>query len=102
MVFIHTVLIMRRPKSTISFFYTSVVLMVFAFVSMTDNTLAYATPIKNSTIATTTTSSLLDNMQTKKVRVGDIDIAYKIFGKGKPLSLIAGSGANMDMWDLQS
>ena len=85
---------MRRPKSTISFFYTSVVLMVFAFVSMTDNTLAYATPIKNSTIAATTkTSSLLDNMQTKKVRVGDIDIAYKIFGKGKPLLLIAKSFA---------
>jgi len=50
-------------------------------------------------MTTANASSFLDNIQTKKVRVGDIDIAYKIFGKGKPLLLIAGSGANMDMWD---
>lgn len=73
-------------------------LIVFAFASMTNNTLAYTTSIKNS-MTTANASSFLDNIQTKKVRVGDIDIAYKIFGKGKPLLLIAGSGANMDMWD---
>jgi pimeloyl-ACP methyl ester carboxylesterase len=44
-------------------------------------------------------SSLISSMATKKVKVGDIDVAYKIFGKGKPLLLIAGSGASMDMWD---
>lgn len=27
--------------------------------------------------------SFLDNLETKKAHVGDIDIAYKIFGKGK-------------------
>ncbi|HET7285419.1 MAG TPA: alpha/beta hydrolase, partial [Nitrososphaeraceae archaeon] len=41
----------------------------------------------------------LDNIQTKKVRAGDIDIAYKIFGKGKPLLLIPGFSATMDVWD---
>lgn len=52
------------------------------------------------------TNSNLTNQMTfqsippKKVHVGDIDIAYKMFGKGKPLLLIAGSGATMDMWDL--
>lgn len=46
-----------------------------------------------------TNSVSIQNMPPKKVHVGDIDIAYKIFGKGKPLLLIAGSGANMDMWD---
>jgi pimeloyl-ACP methyl ester carboxylesterase len=45
------------------------------------------------------TSSLIKNVAAKKVHVGDIDIAYKIIGRGKPLILIAGSGAGMDMWD---
>lgn len=44
-------------------------------------------------------SSLISSMAAKKVKVGDLDVAYKIFGKGKPLLLIAGSGASMDMWD---
>ena len=46
-----------------------------------------------------TSSSLIKNVATKKVHVGDIDMAYKIIGKGKPLILISGSGASMDMWD---
>jgi hypothetical protein len=36
-----------------------------------------------------TSSSLIKNVETKKVHVGDIDMAYKIIGKGKPLMLIA-------------
>jgi pimeloyl-ACP methyl ester carboxylesterase len=43
--------------------------------------------------------SFLDNIETKKVRVGDIDIAYKIFGKGEPLLLIPGFSQPMDTWD---
>ena len=53
----------------------------------------------NSSIITTSQSFSLDNIETKKVRVGDIDIAYKIFGKGKPLLLIPGFSMTMDMWD---
>ena len=34
----------------------------------------------------------------KKVRVGDIDIVYKMFGKGNPILLISGSGNAMDVW----
>src|SRR5919198_182980 len=45
--------------------------------------------------------NLLDvqNIQAKKVHVGDIDIAYKVFGKGEPFLLISGSGLVMDAWD---
>src|SRR2546422_9692593 len=39
--------------------------------------------ITNSIIA-------IQNIPTKKVHVGDIDIAYKILGKGKPIILIGG------------
>lgn len=38
-------------------------------------------------------------MERKKVRVGDIDIAYKIFGKGEPILLIPGFSQPMDTWD---
>jgi hypothetical protein len=66
-------------------------LIVFAFASMANNTLAYTTSIKNSTMTTANALSFsLDNIQTKKVRVGDINIAYKIFGQGEPLLLIPG------------
>jgi len=38
------------------------------------------------------------NIPIKKVHVGDIDIAYKAFGKGYPILLISGSGLVMDQW----
>lgn len=43
---------------------------------------------------------IIDNEPTQTVRVGDIDIAYKQFGKGeaKPIVLITGLGATMDTW----
>jgi pimeloyl-ACP methyl ester carboxylesterase len=40
----------------------------------------------------------IQNISLKKVHVGDIDIAYKTFGKGDPFLLISGSGLAMDMW----
>ena len=45
--------------------------------------------------------SAIDNMPTQKVRVGDIDIAYKQLGNGSdiPIVLIAGGGTTMDMWN---
>jgi pimeloyl-ACP methyl ester carboxylesterase len=41
----------------------------------------------------------LQNIPAKKVHVGDIDIAYKVFGKGDPFLLISGSGLVMDAWN---
>jgi pimeloyl-ACP methyl ester carboxylesterase len=40
----------------------------------------------------------IQNIPVKKVHVGDIDIAYKVFGKGDPFLLISGSGLVMDAW----
>ncbi|MGB8938455.1 MAG: alpha/beta hydrolase, partial [Candidatus Nitrosopolaris sp.] len=40
------------------------------------------------------------NIPLKKVHVGDIDVAYKIFGKGNnTIILINGAGENMNFWD---
>ena len=41
----------------------------------------------------------LHGIETKKVHVGDIDIAYKMFGKGNPILLINGFSAPLDFWD---
>jgi pimeloyl-ACP methyl ester carboxylesterase len=46
-----------------------------------------------------TSSFDVQNISSKKVHVGDIDIAYKVFGKGDPFLLISGSGLVMDAWD---
>jgi pimeloyl-ACP methyl ester carboxylesterase len=40
----------------------------------------------------------VQNLPIKKVHVGDIDIAYKTFGKGEPILLISGSANVMDFW----
>ena len=59
----------------------------------------------NSNIFSSTSSfqskaSILDNLPSQHIKVGDISIAYKQIGKAdaKPLILITGGGATMDMW----
>jgi pimeloyl-ACP methyl ester carboxylesterase len=41
----------------------------------------------------------IQNIPAKKVQVGDINIAYKLFGKGDPILLISGVGSVMDTWN---
>ena len=57
----------------------------------------------STSVSGSSTNSIITNQNTsigvKKVRVGDIDVAYRMFGKGDPLLLIAGAGATMDSWD---
>jgi alpha-beta hydrolase superfamily lysophospholipase len=58
-------------------------------------------------IAPTTTNGLnfanqsidLHDIETKKIRVNDIEMAYKIFGNGSPILLINGYSAALDFWD---
>jgi pimeloyl-ACP methyl ester carboxylesterase len=90
---------MRRASVAISLAFSMfiIVTMILNGVSISNNLMVYATSTINSTAITTNT--FLDNIETKKVRVGDIDIAYKMFGKGKPLLLIPGFSMTIDMWD---
>ena len=56
----------------------------------------------NSGQANSTNTTGLVNIQDiplKKVHVGDIDIAYKVFGKGDPIILHNGASDGMDAWD---
>jgi pimeloyl-ACP methyl ester carboxylesterase len=47
----------------------------------------------------TTNSVNIQDIPLEKVRVGDIDIAYKMFGKGEPILLISGASSDLDSWD---
>ena len=47
----------------------------------------------------TTSSVNLQDIPLEKVRVGDIDVAYKMFGKGYPILLFNGASDGMDAWD---
>lgn len=46
-----------------------------------------------------TNSVNIHDIPLEKVRVGDIDIAYKMFGKGDPIILFNGASDGMDAWD---
>jgi pimeloyl-ACP methyl ester carboxylesterase len=52
----------------------------------------------NQMNANITNSLNIESISSKKVQVGDIDFAYKSFGKGDALLLISGSGLVMDAW----
>jgi pimeloyl-ACP methyl ester carboxylesterase len=58
----------------------------------------YGQPGSNQTNSNTTNSPDIQNIPLKKVHVGDIDIAYKMFGKGDPIILHNGAGDGMDAW----
>jgi pimeloyl-ACP methyl ester carboxylesterase len=62
---------------------------------------AYGQPQpKNQMNSNDITNSLdIQSIPSKKVHVGDIDIAYKTFGKGDPILLINGYSQAMDNWD---
>src|SRR5213080_1281191 len=47
----------------------------------------------------TTNSVNIQDIPVKKVHVGDIDVAYKVFGKGDPNILIPGGSDGMDAWN---
>jgi pimeloyl-ACP methyl ester carboxylesterase len=64
-----------------------------------DTTAAVAYDNKLDQMRSNITHSIdIQNIPAKKVHVGDIDIAYKTFGKGDAILLISGSSNVMDVW----
>ena len=60
---------------------------------------AYGQSDPNQTNSNTTNSVNTHDIPLKKVHVGDIDVAYKMFGKGDPIILFNGASDSMDAWD---
>jgi pimeloyl-ACP methyl ester carboxylesterase len=59
----------------------------------------YGQPVPDQMNSNTTNSINLQDIPLEKVRVGDIDVAYKMFGQGDPIILFNGASDNMDAWD---
>ena len=75
-----------------------IIIPITAIVLTTTITIpVYGQPDKTSLNATD--SSNIQSIPAKKVQVGDIDIAYKMLGKGDPILLYNGASDGMDAWD---
>jgi len=93
---------MKKPAI---FFFTSLLLQV-ALLNNNAFNFSYGQNATTSDAATLNSSNS-DNssfppnppQDIKKIKVGDIRIAYKMFGKGDPLLLIMGYGGSMNNWD---
>jgi pimeloyl-ACP methyl ester carboxylesterase len=61
--------------------------------------IAYSQSDQDQMNSNTMKSVNMQDIPLKKVRVGDIDVAYKTFGKGEPILLVGGLGGDMNAWD---
>ncbi len=61
--------------------------------------IAYSQSDQDQMNSNTTKSVNIQDIPLEKVRVGDIDVAYKMFGKGEPILLFNGASDGMDAWD---
>ena len=89
-------------------FYTKksmeVVSVIFLFVLIIPTSIiATRTPLvyaqTNQSIAENEDLLNIQDIPANKVHVGDIDIAYKMLGKGDPILLFNGASDGMDAWD---
>jgi pimeloyl-ACP methyl ester carboxylesterase len=88
---------------------TGVIFLLFLLliqITISNNTFFKSVYSQNTTTAKTGNSNALNNishksnpLDIKKVKVGDISIAYRIIGKGSPLLLIMGYAGAMNTWD---
>jgi len=68
------------------------------FIISTSIIVIYTPLVYGQTNQTISNTDLL-NIPAKKVHVGDIDIGYKMLGKGEPILLFNGASDNMNAWD---
>jgi hypothetical protein len=88
---------------------TSVFIVIFMFIMIIPTTAIMLTTTitttnsvygqQNKTSFNATDLSNIQSLPAKKVHVGDIDIAYKMLGKGDPILLFNGGSDIMDAWD---
>ena len=95
--------VLHKKKSKEGQLHFLILFVIFLFVLiiptsliMANTTLVYGQT--NQTISDNADLMNIQVMPAKKVKVGDINIAYKMLGKGDPILLISGSGNVMDVW----
>jgi pimeloyl-ACP methyl ester carboxylesterase len=82
----------RKSKDVLSFIF------LFRLIIPTSIIVTNLPLVYGQTNQTISSVDLL-NIPAKKVHVGDIDIGYKMVGKGDPILLFNGASDNMDAWD---
>ena len=90
----------RKSKAQLHPLILSVILFVLIIptsIIVTNTPLVYGQT--NQAISDNADLLNIQDIPAKKVHVGDIDIAYKIFGKGDPILLISPAQADMNLWD---
>ena len=74
--------------------------VIFLFVLIIPTSILVTnTPLVYGQTNQSVSNADLLNIPAKKVHVGDIDIAYKMLGKGDPILLFNGASDNMNAWD---
>ena len=92
---------------------TSVFIVIFMFIMIIPTTAIIVLTTTTITIPVygqqpdqtsfnVTDSSNIQNIPAKKVQVGDIEIGYKMLGKGDPILFISGASSDMNDWDASS
>lgn len=82
----------KKSKDVLSFIF------LFGLIIPTSIIVTNMPIVYGQTNQTISSVDLL-NIPAKKVHVGDIDIGYKMVGKGDPILLFNGASDNMDAWD---
>ena len=85
-----------QPNHIISSFMLLFVLIISSSI-VTNTALVYGQA--NQTIAENADLLNIQDIPAQKVHVGDIEIAYKMLGKGDPILLFNGASDGMDAWD---
>ncbi|MGC2426438.1 MAG: hypothetical protein WA421_05340 [Nitrososphaeraceae archaeon] len=85
----------KKSKEVLSVIFLFVLIIPTSII-VTSMPLVYGQT--NQTVSNTNLLNIQD-IPAKKVHVGDIDIGYKILGKGEPILLFNGASDNMDAWD---
>ena len=86
----------KKSKEVLSVIFLFVLIIPTSII-VTNTPLVYGQT--NQTISDNANLLNLQDIPAKKVHVGDIDIGYKILGKGDPILLFNGASDNMDAWD---
>jgi hypothetical protein len=96
---------LRKSRENISSILITIFLLAVIItppVTMTTTTInrVYGQqPDQMDLLNITDSSANIQNTSEKKVQVGDIEIAYKMSGKGDPILLISGGSADKNAWD---
>ena len=86
----------KKPKEVLSVILLFVLIIPTSML-VTNTSLVYGQT--NQSIVENKDLLNIQNIPAKKVHVGDIDIAYKMLGKGDPILLFNGASDGMDAWD---